>query len=438
MRKIVRLSDIIIPKYQRIFNSKKIHQIITSGRAGTKSSFMGIKAIYTIASPKPGSVVILRKRHNKLRKTVYKEVIRAIKRLGMEKSDFNIRKSPMQITCKATGNTIYFTGSDSVDDTKGIIDEDRPIVLVVLDELTEFFDQGEGADELANIEATFVRGNDEAFTMLYLFNPPKNPNAPIMAWTETMEKRPDCIRIHSDYRDVPESWIGKILIKTAEQMKLLDEKLYNWIWLGLCTGVDDLIYYMFNREIHVEEPDAKEIREIGIGVDYGQKNATTFEAFGVNYSARKLQGLDEYYHSGRDSGQKAPSQYARDFKAFCDGLEKTYGHPVTWVTIDPSARGLAEEIKRIMPNITWKPADNSVALGISRTQKLLTYRCMSISDKQPHLQQEMGLYQYDEKSIERGTEEPLKKNDHCQDATRYVVMAFWRIVKYLLPVTERV
>lgn len=438
MRKIVRLSDIIIPKYQRIFNSKKIHQIITSGRAGTKSSFMGIKAIYTIASPKPGSVVILRKRHNKLRKTVYKEVIRAIKRLGMEKSDFNIRKSPMQITCKATGNTIYFTGSDSVDDTKGIIDEDRPIVLVVLDELTEFFDQGEGADELANIEATFVRGNDEAFTMLYLFNPPKNPNAPIMAWLEGMEKRPDCIHIHSDYRDVPESWIGKILIKTAEQMKLLDEKLYNWIWLGLCTGVDDLIYYMFNREIHVEEPDIKEIREIGVGVDYGQKNATTFEAFGVNYSARKLQGLDEYYHSGRDSGQKAPSQYARDFKTFCDDLKKTYGHPVTWVTIDPSARGLAEEIKRIMPNITWKPADNSVALGISRTQKLLTYRCMSISDKQPHLQQEMGLYQYDEKSIERGVEEPLKKNDHCEDATRYVVMAFWRIVKYLLPVTERV
>ena len=107
------------------------------------------------------------------------------------------------------------------------------------------------------------------------------------------------------------------------------------------------------------------------------------------------------------------------------------------MTIDPSARGLAEEIKRIMPNIIWKPADNSVALGISRTQKLLTYRCMNISNEQPPLQQEMGLYQYDEKSIERGAEEPLKKNDHCQDATRYVVMAFWRIVKYLLPVAER-
>ena len=44
----------------------------------------------------------------------------------------------MQITYKPTGNTIYFTGNDSIDDTKGIIDEDKPIKLVVLDELTEF------------------------------------------------------------------------------------------------------------------------------------------------------------------------------------------------------------------------------------------------------------------------------------------------------------
>ena len=434
----IRLSDIIIPKYQRIFNdTQHMHQILTSGRAGTKSSDMGIKAIYTIVDPTPAAVVVLRKRHNKLRKTVYKEVLRAINRLGLSKHDFIITKSPMQITYKATGNTIYFTGSDSVDDTKGIIDEDRPIKLVILDELTEFFDQGEGADELANIEATFVRGNDENFVMLYLFNPPKNPNAPIMAWLDQMEKRPDCIHIHSDYRDVPESWLGKKLIQSAEQLKKLDEKLYNWIWLGLCIGVDDLIYYMFSPEIHVEDPDPKDIGELGIGVDYGQKNATTFEAFGIDIRYRKLRGLDEYYHSGRNSGQRAPSQYAQDFKMFCQNLETEYGHPVTWVTIDPSARGLAEEIKRIMPNIVWKPADNTVALGISRVQKLYTYRCMTISSRQPHLREEMGLYQYDEKSVEKGNEVPLKINDHCSDALRYLVMTFWNRVKYFLPVTER-
>ena len=46
----------------------------------------------------------------------------------------------MEITYKKHGTTMYFAGSDGIDDTKGIIDEDKPIKLVVLDELTEFFD----------------------------------------------------------------------------------------------------------------------------------------------------------------------------------------------------------------------------------------------------------------------------------------------------------
>lgn len=148
-KKIVKIRDIIIPKYYPLFNDKQhMHHILTSGRAGTKSSYMGIKAVYSIISEEKCSVIVLRKRHNKLRKTVYKEVLRAITRLGLKKSQFKITKSPMEITYKKNGNTIYFTGSDSVDDTKGIIDEERPIKLVILDELTEFFDSGEGKDEL--------------------------------------------------------------------------------------------------------------------------------------------------------------------------------------------------------------------------------------------------------------------------------------------------
>ena len=78
----------------------------------------------------------MRKFHNKLKKTVFAECKRAISRLHIPKNKFKITVSPMQITYLPTGNTIYFTGNDSIDDTKGMIDEDRPIVLVELDELT--------------------------------------------------------------------------------------------------------------------------------------------------------------------------------------------------------------------------------------------------------------------------------------------------------------
>lgn len=183
------------------------HIILTSGRAGTKSSYASIRSDYQLVSDANGSVVVLRKHHNKLRKTVYKEMLRGISRLQIPKNKFRITKSPMEIIYKKYGTTMYFAGSDGIDDTKGIIDEDKPIKLVVLDELTEFFDDGEGEDELTNIEATFVRGNKGGFQMIYLYNPPKNPNAPINLWCKKMKKREDCIHIHTDYRDVPVDWL---------------------------------------------------------------------------------------------------------------------------------------------------------------------------------------------------------------------------------------
>ena len=200
-----------------------------------------------------GSVVVLRKHHNKLRKTVYKEMLRGINRLEIPKNKFYITRSPMEITYNRHGTTMYFAGSDGIDDTKGIIDEDKPIKLVIVDELTEFFDDGEGEEELANIEATFVRGNSSGFQMIYLYNPPKNPNAPINQWCKKMEQRDDCIHIHTDYRDVPSEWLGQDLIDTALEMEKNDPKMYRWVWLGESTGVDDLIYYMF-CDAHRREP----------------------------------------------------------------------------------------------------------------------------------------------------------------------------------------
>lgn len=444
-KKQVRISEIIIPKYHEIFNNKSYkHIILTSGRAGTKSSYAAIRANYQIVSDAHGSVVVLRKHHNKLRKTVYKEMLRGINRLQIPKNRFNITKSPMEITYKKYGTTIYFSGSDGIDDTKGIIDEDKPIKLVILDELTEFFDDGEGEDELTNIEATFVRGNSSGFQMIYLYNPPKNPNAPINQWCKKMEERSDCIHIHTDYRDVPVEWLGQDLIDVAEEMMRTNMKMYRWVWLGESTGVEDLIYYMFNSEDHIynssdyEKASKEAIGEIGIGVDYGQQNATVFEVAGIDYENQILRGLKEYYHSGRDAGkQKSPSEYAKDLKQFCEELEKEYNRVVSYIFIDPSAAGLIEEMRRQLPHISIVSAKNDVKLGISRVQKFLSLKRLQISTDQKYLIKEMGIYQYDPKSIESGKEVPLKVNDHAQDAWRYLVVGMWKQIVYMLPMSER-
>jgi PBSX family phage terminase large subunit len=441
-KKQIKISDIIIPKYMPLFNdTKHKHIILTSGRAGTKSSYAGVKSIYQTVSDPAGSVVVLRKRHNKLRKTVYKEMIRGINRLQIDKNCFDIGKSPMEIRYKKHGTVLYFSGSDGIDDTKGIIDEDKPIKLVVLDELTEFFDDGEGEEELANIEATFVRGNKAGFQMIYLYNPPKNPNAPINLWCKKMEQRPDCIHIHTDYRDVPVDWLGEDLIASAKMMEQSDPKMYRWTWLGEPIGVDELIYYMYSEKNRYK-PENERYRIIGVGVDYGQQNATTYQPFGLNLEKRKLEGLIEYYHSGRETGkQKSPSIYAKDFISLTDELHEKYKCSIFYAYIDPSAGGLAEEIRRQAMNcdyqITIKKAENDVKVGIQRVQKCMSYGILTVSPMQPKLDWELGLYEYEKKSIQKGKEEPVKENDHGCDAMRYCIMGLWTKIKYFMPRAEQ-
>lgn len=443
-KKQVKISDIVIPKYLPIFNQKKCkHIILTSGRAGTKSSYAAIRADYQIVSDKDGSVVVLRKHHNKLRKTVYKEMLRGINRLQIPKKKFYITKSPMEITYKKYNTTIYFSGSDGIDDTKGIIDEDKPIKLVIIDELTEFFEDGEGEDELANIEATFVRGNKAGFQMIYLYNPPKNPNAPVNQWCKKMEKRPDCIHIHTDYRDVPIEWLGQDLVDSAEAMKQADEKMYRWTWLGEPVGVDELIYYMFSERNREKPPEDRIYQTVYIGGDYGQQNATTYQAYGLDEYRGRFTGLTEYYHSGRESGrQKTPSEYAEDFVSFADGIHEAYDTERFYLFLDPSAKGLQEEIKRKTRDLEYsvyvRDAENDVCLGISRMQKALGFGIMTVNPQQQEKSvEEFGLYEYDKKSIEKGKEVPIKENDHCMDANRYAVMGAWKKIKRWLPEDEK-
>ena len=437
----VRLSEQIIPAYWPTFNdTTHVHKIYTSGRAGTKSSRAAIRAIYKIVSDPTCSAVMLRKYHNKLKKTVFKECLRAINRLGMSRSAFKITVSPMEITYLKYGTTLYFTGSDSIDDTKGMIDELHPIKLVIIDELTEFFDAGDGEDELANIEATFVRGNNAEFCMEYYFNPPKNPKDPIMQWTEKMCQRPDTVRIHTTYQDVPVSWLGQKLIDSALAMRM-----------GNCTGLEGVIYYMFREEKHVNASyNWQDIAYIGVGVDYGQMNATTYEAFGLDTKNKRLQGLDEYYWSGRESQhQRSPSEYARDFAEFKRRLEEP--HPATSkpeetatvrrkvikVFIDPSARGLAEEIKRVCPDVNIVGAQNTVQIGIQRQSTLLSMQRLLLDPTQKKLIEEMAQYKWDSDQLDKGKEVPVKQNDHCQDATRYLVMGFWNNVAAILPMLRQ-
>ena len=146
-------------------------------------------------------------------------------------------------------------------------------------------------------------------------------------------------------------------------------------------------------------------------------------------------------HSGRDTGrQKTPSEYANDMLDFVKQVEYKTGSRVSFITIDPSAKGFAEEVKRVLRNnrynIPIRSAKNDVAEGIARTQVLLYNDIMTIDSSMKGVIDEFNLYSYDERSIERGDEKPIKDNDHHMDSIRYLVMEQYKYIKGYIKTEE--
>ena len=48
-----------------------------------------------------------------------------------------------------------------------------------------------------------------------------------------------------------------------------------------------------------------------------------------------------------------------------------------------------------------------------------------------------NIYEYDKDSIDKGREVPVKVDDHCMDAVRYLVMGMWSKIKHHLPIKEK-
>lgn len=457
MTKRVRVSNQIIDPLHAVLSPTKLKGvedvIVTSGRSGSKSSAMAIN-VDTRALQKPSAHIMMRKNHNKIESTIYKESLRAFSRLGLSKRVYKAWKRPFKIQIKQNGSVIYFTGSDNPDDTKGMIDDDFKIETVTVDEVNEFFKMGydRGKEELDNIKATFVRGNDaDNFKMFYMFNPPRNPKEPVMKWLEekkyiinddgTKELNPKTLHIHVTYLDVPVEWNGQALLDSALETKRIDEDYYNWLWLGQTVGVKDVIFYMFDEKKHIIDYQGQKLQNIGIGVDYGQMNATTYNAFGIDFKNKRLQGVGSYKHSGRETRQmKTPSEYAEDMLEFIKGIESKTKTRVSFITIDPSATGLAEEIKRVLFNngydIPIRKARNDVAEGITRTQVLIRNGALVLDSSMSGAIEEFSLYSYDPKSIERGEEKPIKDNDHDMDGIRYLVMEQYKHMKQIINISE--
>ena len=257
-----------------------------------------------------------------------------------------------------------------------------------------------------------------------------NPDGPFhwfkVEWIDKLEEK-NALHIHFLLEDNPS--LSTSVINRYKRMfaGIFYDRFINGLWV-LAEGV---IYSMFTKDMVIDElPVGVKIVEKWIGVDYGQANATVFLLCGLG-SDNKLYILDEYYHSGRTNPiQKSPRGYSKDYFKWKikNGVD---GTPVNqkYTYIDPSAKGFIRQLyedgerKIRNANNTVRTQGNKVdeLAGIELVSSLIEADMVRVLRKCKNTVGEFSSYRWDPKAQEeRGEDKPIKQNDHCMDALRYV------------------
>lgn len=191
--------------------------------------------------------------------------------------------------------------------------------------------------------------------------------------------------------------------------------------LGLWVMAEGIIYDAYSDDMTVDK--LPEMKRTWVGVDYGTSNATTFILCGLGTDDR-LYVIDEYYHSGRESGrQKSPSQYSKDFREWYSKLYSSIGarYKPEYIYIDPSAEAFIVQLWYDDRSLPIASADNEVKGGIERVSSIMTADRFRVHSSCKNVLRELSSYVWDEKaSIDRGEDKPVKQNDHTLDPIRYV------------------
>ena len=204
------------------------------------------------------------------------------------------------------------------------------------------------------------------------------------------------------------------------------KKEYKGLWYkrfinGEWCLAEGAVFDFFDEAIHCIDQAPSYGKYFTVGVDYGTTNPCAFTMVGFNDdSPVKLWVEREYYFDSRKEGfQKTDAEYANDFVDFLSD------YPIKAVYIDPSAASFKLELRRKMPQLVIKDANNDVANGIRVLAMRLVTGDLKIRSTCRNLIHEMQSYCWDSKKSQRGLDEPIKAWDHGIDSLRYQILTHW-------------
>lgn len=399
----VKLSDLIAQSFYEVHKNIKeelyTHHWLKGGRGSCKSSFVSIEIILGMMKHPDANAVALRKVGMYLKDSVYEQLLWAISALGVE-AYWLARRSPLELIYIPTGQRIIFRGADKPRKIKSTKVKNGYIRYLWYEEVDEF----NGQPEIDTINQSLMRGGAK-FDVFYSFNPPKS----VRNWVNAavVEPRKDKQVHHSDYRDVPPSWLGPQFIAEAEYLKESNPQRYANEYLGEVTGTGGEIFT--NLEFrHISDEEIESFDHVYRGLDWGY-GADPFSYISAYYNstARELCIFYEFYKCGAKYDEIVTNIRK----------ENTSNGTITAESAEPRSN---DELRTRGLNITAaKKGKGSVEHGIQWLQNL--NRIVIDPVRCPNTKREFYSYEHEPDGMGGFRSEFPDKDNHTIDATRYAL-----------------
>lgn len=290
----INFLDLIAPSFREVHRDigegAHTHYALCGGRGSCKSSFASLEIVRGIMADRNANACAIRKIGKNLRESVFGQLLWAVDKLGAGDL-WDSRVSVPELIYKPTGQKIICKGADEPRKFKSLKLTEGYFRYIWFEEADEFG----GTEEFDMINQSLMRGNGD-FVCLYTYNPPRSS----ADWInfEFAKPRPDRLLHRSNYRNVPEDWLGRAFIAEAEYLKKTAPERYRNEYLGEMTGTGAEVF----RNISLEPIDDELIASFDRtyrGIDWGYgADPFVYVGMALESSGRRLYIYQEFYRRG--------------------------------------------------------------------------------------------------------------------------------------------
>lgn len=396
------LSEVIAPAFHPVHADLRAGRydeyFLKGGRGSAKSSFASIELVLSLLRDPMANAIVYRRVAATLRESVFEQLLWALQALGME-GMFEIRRMPLELSCRATGQRILFRGADDAGKSKSLKLSRGYFNFLWFEEASEF----SGMEDIRTIKASVLRGVDRSVT-LYTYNPPVSASNWINA--EALVPRRGRRVHHSCYTQLPRAWLGESFIAEAEALRESNERAYRHMYLGEATGTGGQVFENLVLRPLTDAELARPDRALN-GLDFGfAVDPDAFIRLLYEPGAGRLYIAEEYF------GVRTPVE-----RLAAEVKKRARGETVRCDSADP--RMIQELRARGVAAVGARKGPGSVREGIRWLQQLREIiidpaRC-------PNAAREFSGYEYARDNLGGFRADCPDRDNHLIDAARYAL-----------------